>query len=84
MKKIKLGLQVVLSVTAILLLNYLNGTMFELPEFLSGILDVAIVFVKVGAVFALFKFMDIIFSLFDSQDKPSHDENGRLSNEESN
>lgn len=75
MKKIKLILQVIISVAAILLLNHLNGTVIELPEFLSGILDVAIVFVKVGAVFALFKFMDIIFTLFDNQEEQALEEN---------
>jgi len=78
MKKIKLLLQVFLSAVAILLLNHLNGTVFELPEFLEQWLDIALVFVYVLVVFAFMKFMDIVFTFIDSGDndrEQAHEEN---------
>jgi len=75
MKKIKLILQVVTAVAAILLLNHLNGTFFELPLFLERWLNIALVFVHVLAAFAFMKFIDIMFALFDSVEEQAHDEN---------
>ena len=78
MKKIKLLLQVVLWVVAILVLNHLNGTAFELPEFLGQWLDIALVFVYVLVVFAFMKFIDTAFALFDGEDSKGgqvHEEN---------
>ena len=75
MRKIKVILQIAVSVAVILLLNHLNGSAFVLPEFADQVLDTALVFVNVLAVFALIKFINIVFALFGNREEHAEEEN---------
>jgi len=68
MKKFKLVLKAVAAVAIILLLRHFDGMVFDLPEFMGSMLDIAYPFIYVLAVFAFVKFVDIVFAVISIED----------------